>query len=197
MLKVHTARIYNWAQGKAQSSRAPLWLGLLFALELVLFVPLDPLLIFFCSQERKKTFLYIAIASVASLWSGIVGYLIGNFLWDLVGPYVVPHLISAHLFEKMSHHFQLYEGWAVFFGSFIPFPLKALSLAAGVFDLQFFSYVVALFLARLIRFSLIGGAMLVWGEKVKTFIDRHFHNILLIVGGKLALLFSLIWFLVK
>ena len=192
-MKIYAMRLYQWATQKASSSKAPLWIALLFTLEIVLLIPMDAILMFFCLQNPRKTFLYVLIASFASALSATIGYMLGHFLWDLIGSYVVPSLVSASLFERIAGHFQLYENWAVFFASFFPFPLKALSLAAGVFHVGFFSFFCYLSMARLLRFSLVGGSMLIWGEKVKNFIDRHFHRILLVAGAKVAAVFLFFW----
>ena len=191
------SKLYTWAIQKANSPKAPLWIGLLFFLEIALFIPLDAILMFFCLQNRSKIFLYVAIASVASLASGLIGYILGHFLWDLIGSYVVPHLLSTASFDKTSAHFQMYENWAVFFGGFIPFPLKALSLAAGVFKLGMLPFALSLFAARLLRFILIGGTMAIWGEKVKLFVERHFHRIIMVVGAKVAVAFLFFWVIAR
>jgi membrane protein YqaA with SNARE-associated domain len=196
MEKGHS-KLYHWAIQKANSPYAPFWVGLLFFMELVLFIPLDAILMFFCLENRKRIFLYVAIAAIASVLSGLVGYLAGHFLWDLIGTYIVPHLISHHAFARISNHFQLYENWAVFIGALIPFPLKALSLTAGVFHLGLLPFFLCLSLARALRFLVIGAAILYWGEKIKNFVGRHFHRIIMILGAKIAMVFFLFWILAK
>ncbi len=191
------SRLYAWAIQKANSPKASLWIGLLFFLELVLFVPLDTILLFFCLQNRSRIFLYVGIAAVASLASGVIGYLMGHFLWDLLGSYIVPYLISTSQFDRISTHFQAYENWAVFFGAFFPFPLKAVSLIAGVFHLGVLPFVLYLAAARFLRFFLIGSAMALWGEKVKDFVERHFHRILMVVGAKVAAALLFFWILAR
>ncbi len=192
-----SSRLYTWAIEKAASPKAPFWIGLLFFLELALFIPLDAVLMFFCLQNRSKILLYVTIASVSSLASGFCGYLLGHFLWDLVGPYIVPYLISNASFDRVSSHFHLYENWAVFIGALLPFPLKALSLGAGVFHLGIFPFVLCLFSARSLRFLVIGGTMALWGEKVKQFVERNFHRIIMVLGAKIAMVFFFFWIFAK
>jgi membrane protein YqaA with SNARE-associated domain len=191
------SRLYLWAIQKASSPKAPLWIGLLFVLELFLFIPLDAILMFFCLQNRSRIFLYASIATIASLASGLIGYLLGHFLWDLIGPYVVPHVITTASFDKISSQFQSYENWAVFFGGFIPFPLKALSLGAGVFRLGILPFMLCFAAARTLRFLLIGGMMAIWGEKVKLFVERHFSRIIMVIGAKVAMIFLFFWVFAK
>ncbi len=192
-----TTRLYNWAICKATSPRAPVWLGLLFTLELVLLIPLDAVMMFFCSQKKKNIFLYIWIATIASTMSGLVGYLFGHFLWDLIGGWVVPHLISTNTFERLSSQIQHYESWAVFFGGLAPFPLKALSLVSGVFDLGAASFAIFLAGARLLRFALIGVTMAIWGDPVRLFVDKHFHRIFMFLGAKVAVALLFFWVLAR
>jgi membrane protein YqaA with SNARE-associated domain len=196
-MKSTTTKLYNWATQKANSTHAPLWIALLFSLELILFIPLDAILMFFCMQNPRKTFLYVLIAGFASTLSGIAGYLLGHFLWDLLAPYIIPHLISAALFDRISGHFHLYEGWAVFFGSLLPFPLKALSLAAGVFHPGILLFSSLLLSARLLRFAFVGGAIAIGGAPLKNFVDKHFHRIILVVGAKIAAAFLFFWALAR
>ena len=183
-------RFYNWAIQRTESRRAPLWVGLIFFLELILFIPLDLILMFFCLQNRNRILLYILIAALASTLSGLCGYLLGHFLWDLIGPYIVPHIISASVFEHFAQHYQNYEIWAVFFGSLLPIPLKILSLSAGIFHLGVAPFVSFVLLARLLRFSIVGGIIQLWGERVKNFVDNHFKGLLLLIGAKIAIGFA-------
>jgi len=196
-MKARTSRLYNWATQKATSSKSPLWVGLLFFLELFLFIPLDAVLIFFCLQAPKKTFLYVSIAAIASTLAGILGYLLGHFLWDIVGSYIVPNLISTALFDRMSNHFQLYEHWAIFFGALLPFPLKALSIVAGVFHIGLIPFIAYLLIGRFLRFSIVGSAILIWGAQLKNFIERHFRWLLLLLTAKIALAVTFVFILAQ
>lgn len=172
-------------------------MSLLFLFEIALFLPLDAILVFFCLQNRKKIFLYILLATVFSTISGLCGYLLGHCLWDLIGPYIVPHLISAASFTKAAHHLQLYETRAIFFGALLPFPLKILSLTTGVFQLGLVPFLTYFITGRLLRFLAIGGSMMLWGDKVKTFMDKHFHSVIVLIGAKVAIVFTFLWLLTQ
>ncbi len=193
-MRQSTTKLYNWSIEKANSEKAPFWLALLFSLELILFIPLDAILMFFCLQNRSKIFLYVAIATIASTLSGLLGYTLGHYLWDLIQPAIIPYFISESSFTHFSTQFQTYEELAVFFGSLLPFPLKILSLVSGAFQLGVLPFLGCMLAARAIRFTLIGLSMAIWGEKVKTFLDKHFHRVFLLIGAKIALAAGLFWF---
>ena len=192
-MKKSTTRLYSWATNKASSEKASLWLGLLFCLEFFLFIPLDAVLIFFCLQRRHQIFSLVLIATLASALSGILGYGLGHFVWHLIHAWIVPYLISTASFESISQHLIAYENGAVFFAALVPFPLKAFSLVAGAFHLGFITFITYLILGRLLRFSLIGFCMALWGEKIKNFVDRHFHRLFMLLGAKIGIAFFLFW----
>lgn len=193
-MRAHTERLYRWTLKKAESSRAPYWLALVFALEIFLFIPLDPILIFCILQNRKNAWTYALIAALASCCSAALGYLVGHFLWDLASPYLIPQWISATTFDRIVSHVEHYEGWAIWLGAALPFPLKVLSLGAGVLQIGLTPFLLYFLLARLSRFCSIALSLWIWGDKVKTFLDRHFHRVFLLLGAKMALALGCIWF---
>lgn len=188
-------KIYAWACLKVHAPYATLWLGLLFLFELVLFVPLDALLMLFCLQKRERSFHFAAIAALSSTVSGIVGYMIGLFLWGSVGPYIVGPLVSEDFFNRMTLHYHQYESLAVFFGALLPLPFKVVALSAGFCQIPFIPFLTSVLAARLLRFFFVAGAMYRYGETINTFIDRYFHHIVFALGAKIALTVGFFWIL--
>jgi membrane protein YqaA with SNARE-associated domain len=186
-------KIYDWASKKVTSPHAAWWLGVIFFLELVLFIPLDALLMLFCWENREKRFLYATIATISSTLCGLAGYAIGYFLWDAIGPFVITHLISPDFFNRIVGHYTEYQNGAVFIGSLIPVPFKAISLSAGFCGLSLLPFVVCVFLARAVRFFFIAQMMQLWGPQVKAFVDRHFNRLLFALGAKVAIAFTFFW----
>lgn len=186
-------KIYHWAAKKAHSNYSPLWLGVIFLLEMALFIPLDAILMLFCLENPRKKYLYVTIATLISAFSGLVGYCLGLMLWDAIGPYVLAHLISPGFFNHLAQHYQFHQNWAVFVGSFLPIPFKAISLSAGACQISLIPFILFVFLARACRFLIIAELIRLWGSKIKDFIDRHFNRIIIAVGAKLALTFTFFW----
>jgi membrane protein YqaA with SNARE-associated domain len=186
-------KIYQWAANKAHSKHSPFWLGLVFALELVLFIPLDALLILFCMENPKKKYLYALVATLTSAVSACAGYYLGFVLWDAIGPFVVGHLISAKFFNNIVAHYNAHENLAVFTGSLLPIPFKAIALSAGACHISFPTFVLFVLCARFCRFFGVAKLMQLWGGKIKAFVDRHFSRIMMAVGAKIALTFTFFW----
>lgn len=186
-------KIYDWAAKKARSPHSHLWLGLVFLLEVGLFIPLDGILMLFCVENPKKKYLYAGVAALASSISGIAGYFLGYVLWDAIGPYVVGHLISEHFFNNIVKHYHAHQSLAVFIGGLLPIPFKAITLSAGACKVGLSSFVGFILLARTCRFFLEAKVMHLWGNKIRGFVSQHFNRILMAIGAKIALTFTFFW----
>jgi|SRR5579862_2482292 len=188
-------KVYNWAASKASLPLAPLWLGIIFASELFLFLPMDALLMLFCLQNPQRRFLYASIATVVSICMACVGYGIGLLLWDSMGPFIVKHLLSENTFHTFVQHYNLHESGAIFIGALLPIPFKIVTLSAGFCQLSLGNFLLFIGLARAVRFFSVAEAMYRWQAPIKRFIDRHFNRLLVGLGIKIVLSVSFFWIL--
>lgn len=186
-------KVYDWAAQKAFSPMAPLWLGCIFLLEMVLFLPMDALLMLFCLHNPQRRYIYAAVATLASVLIALAGYGVGYLLWDTIGPFVTSHLISPDFFNRLVEHYNAYEHIAVFLGSLLPIPFKAVTISAGFCKLSLGAYLVSVMCARAVRFFFVAEAMHRWGSPIRTFIDKHFRGIVIAIGAKIALTFGFFW----
>jgi membrane protein YqaA with SNARE-associated domain len=186
-------KIYAWASQKANSRFAPLWLGVIFFLELIFLIPMDAILLLFCLENPKRRYIYASVATLASLSSGIVGYFLGMAAWDLISPYVLDRMFSTSFFERICSHYLANQHSAVFLGSLLPIPFKAVTLSAGVCELALLPFLGMIFLGRFARFFLIAKVVQRWGIQIKNFVDKHFHRFIVAVGAKIALALTFFW----
>lgn len=172
--------IYDWMGSKTKSSYATSWLSALFFIEAVFFIPVDPLLILFCIENRKKSLLYATIATFSSVLGGVFGYIIGFFLFNSIGIKLVTWIISEATFNNAVGYYKAYQNWAVFIAGFTPLPYKAITLSAGFCNLPVVPFVLCSLLSRGARFFLVAGLLRIWGGKVKYFIDRYFNQLVVL-----------------
>lgn len=167
---------YDWMGKQVHSRYALAWLIFLFFIEASCFlIPVDPLLILFCIQNRSKSWMYATIATLASVAGGVFGYMIGALLWESVGMALVNALISQETFLSLVAKYKLYQNWAVMIGGFTPIPYKAVTLSAGFCKLPILPFIFYSLLSRGARFFLVAGAIWLWGERIKKFIDHYFN----------------------
>ncbi len=180
-------KLYDWLGKKVDSPFAIYWLAFFFFIEAIFFIPVDPLLILFCLNDRANSLWYATAATLSSVFGGVFAYLIGFVLWDWVGTYLVRLIISETIFNSIVEKYKFYQNWAVFIAGFTPIPYKAITLSAGFCRLYLPSFVFFSVLSRGLRFFLLAGAIRIWGKQIQLFIDRYFNQ--------LVILFTILLFL--
>ncbi|MBD3231497.1 DedA family protein [Candidatus Dependentiae bacterium] len=185
-------KIYDWMASKVHSKYAIWWLACLFFVEAFFFFPVDPLLILFCIQNNKRSFFYASISTISSILGGLAGYAIGALMWQSIGIKLVSWLISETTFNNAVLKYKIYQHWAVLIAGFTPLPYKAITLSAGFCNLPIMPFVIFSFISRGARFFLVSGAIYIWGEQIKDFIDRHFNQLVVLFTVILILSFWLL-----
>jgi len=88
-----------------------------------------------------------------------VGWMVGRS-----GDVVIPRSKGVKKLEKKLHK---WGSWMLFLLALIPFPYDIVAIIAGYLEFSYRSFVIPVFLARTIRFMLLGfGVVAVWGRVV-------------------------------
>ncbi|GAA0270000.1 YqaA family protein [Alteraurantiacibacter aestuarii] len=180
--------LYDWTMRKAADPRAEWWLALFAFVEASFFpIPPHPLLGLMCLAEPKKAVRFAAIATIASVAGGLLGYAIGWGVYDLVGEWMIEALGLTESFP-VAQCYLTQEPWAVF-SIFVakgvtPIPFKLLTITAGFVHLPIWLFLIASLLSRSISFMIVGVLFRLFGAPIKRFIDKY---LLLVTAGFVAL----------
>lgn len=190
-------RLYNWVIHFADTPHGERALFLLSFAESSFFpVPPDVLLAPLTLGAPKKWFRFAFSCSIASVLGGVLGYLIGMFLWEQIGGWVFAHLggigFTPENFDKFQEGYQKYGFWIVFTCGFTPLPYKVCTITAGIARIMFPGFVIASAISRSARFFLVAGLFGWKGEQIRPFIEKYFNwlslaFVILLVGGFAAL----------
>jgi len=182
-------RLYDWVLGWAETKYGLPVLCIVSFLESSVFpVPPDPLLMALSLGKPKNSIYYAIICSFMSILGGLLGYLIGWAIWELVSSFFFTYLFSIESFNFVSDKYNQNAFIAVIAAAFTPIPYKVFTIAAGVFKINFLLFFVASAIGRSSRFLIEGILIYYFGEKIKTFIEKYFNIlsllflILLILG---------------
>lgn len=184
---MRTARVvYDWMGAQVQSRYASATLACLFFIEAIIFLPVDPLFVFYCLERRTHTWRYATIATLASVAGACASYFIGFTLRLSIGNTIihtsyVRSLISSETFEQLCAQFQEHAWLTLFIAGFSPIPYKAATLVAGFCTISLVPVIICSFITRGVRFYGIAWLVHRWGNRVKDFIDR-FLNILVVLS---------------
>jgi len=186
-------RLYDWTLSLAEKRNA-LWglFGVAFAESSFFPIPPDVLLIPLCLGGPKRALLVAAVCSLGSIVGGMFGYLIGSFFFDAVGRPILEFYHAMATFQYLVGEYEKNAVWIVFTAAFTPIPYKAITITAGVAKISFLPFVLASAAGRSMRFFLVAGLIMSFGEKVRAFIEKYFEVLtivfsVLLIGGFLLL----------
>ena len=118
-------RMYYWCGQQVHTIYAVPLLALLFFVEAIFFIPVDPLLILYCIEDRMQSFYFATVATFSSVAGGLMAYFIGYAIWESCGKLLVNILFTPETFNNAIRYYEQYESWAVLIAGFTPVPYKA------------------------------------------------------------------------
>jgi len=191
-------KLYNWVLSWSETKYGmPVLAGVAFLESSIFPIPPDPLLIALSLGKPKNSFYYVLICSVMSIIGGITGYMIGFILWNQVSPFFFSYLLSVETFNYVGEKYNDNAFLSVLGAAFTPIPYKVFTLAAGVFKIDFVHFMFASAIGRTSRFLIEGVLIYIYGNKIKTFLDKYFNLFCLLFFVLLLLGFIIVKYLVK
>ncbi len=189
-------RVYDWMMKMAEHPKA-LWAmsGVSFVESSFFPIPPDIMLIPMVLAKRHKAFLYATAATIASVLGGVLGYLIGALLFDMIGQPLLEFYGYGGKFSEFAARYNEWGAWIVLMAGLTPFPYKVITIASGATGLGFPIFMLASIVARAIRFYAVCGLLYMFGAQIRTFIEKYFgfvtlaFFIMLIAGFALIKLF--------
>ncbi|MDD5331377.1 MAG: DedA family protein [Candidatus Nanoarchaeia archaeon] len=141
-------------------------------------VPPDILLIILCLADPKNALWFSLVCTVGSVLGAIFGYGIGY----VGGRPILNKLFKQEKIDKVHRLFEKHGGLAIFIAGFTPIPYKVFTIASGVFYIKLRTLIIYSIIGRGLRFFLVGGLIMFFGNPIIAFIDKYFETISLLVG---------------
>lgn len=166
--------LYKWVVGWAETKQAEKALmGISFAESSFFPIPPDPLLIAMVMAHPTKFLRFAFICTASSVLGGMFGYLIGIAFFGTVGQWIVDTYHLEEMFQLIAVKYEANAFLTVFTAGFTPIPYKLITVSAGVFQINFGSFVVASILGRAGRFYLVAYLMHHFGRRYKDSIEKY------------------------
>jgi membrane protein YqaA with SNARE-associated domain len=182
-------RLYERTMQAAVGPRAERALGLVAFAESSFFpVPPDVMIVPMVLARPQAAWRIAAIATVASVVGGLFGYLIGAFLFETVGRWLVDLYGYADEFARFQALYREYGIWIVLIGGLTPFPYKVVTIASGVAGYPLLPFVLGSVATRGARFFVEAALLYRFGPPIRAFIERWLGwlataFLLLLIGG--------------
>jgi membrane protein YqaA with SNARE-associated domain len=185
-------RLRDWIVGLARHRHALRWLALVSFLEssCVPFSP-DILIVPMALAMPRRALAIGAIATVASVAGGFLGYAIGHFLFHLIGQPILRFYDAEALFEAFRALYHAWGLWIVLAGGFTPIPYKVVAIASGAVGLDPMTFALASLVSRGSRFFLEAWLIARYGDRIRGFVENRLvlltaSALVLLLGGVLA-----------
>jgi membrane protein YqaA with SNARE-associated domain len=188
-------KLYDWMMRTASSKGAPWALGIVSFVESSFFpIPPDVMLIPMVLSDRQKAWWYATIATVTSVFGGLLGYAIGYFAYEAIGLPILAFYGKEHALDSFIQFVHEYGVPAIIIKGATPIPFKVVTIAAGVAHMDLLAFVGASIVARAMRFYLVAGLLYFFGQPIREFIERRLTLVTtvfvaVLVGGFVAIKF--------
>jgi membrane protein YqaA with SNARE-associated domain len=188
-------RLYDWMLSVSESRHAPYALAAVAFAESSFFpIPPDLILIPMSLATPRRAWRYAAIATIASVAGGVLGYGIGALLFDTIGQWLI-HLYGYA--DRMAALKETYARWGalvILVKGLTPIPYKLVTIVSGLLGYNFALFVLLSLLTRGARFFLLAGALNRFGDPLKVALERHFA---VFIGGLAIIIVLGFWIAAK
>lgn len=184
--------IYEWTLSLAGSRHAVWALAAVSFVESSFFpIPPDALLVPMILADRRRAWLYAAVATAASVLGGFLGYAIGFYAFDAIGMPLLRFYGVTGQYDALHHLYDQWGAWLILIKGATPIPYKLVTIASGAFHFDLLIFAICSLISRGVRFFLVAGLLWRFGEPIRDFIEKRLTlvfavSVAAIVGGFLA-----------
>ena len=186
-------RLYDWTMTLA-ANRNAVWILVAVAfIESSIFpIPPDVLLIPMILAARRDAWRLAAIATLASVAGGFLGYAIGYYAFAAIGRPILDFYHIMDRYDALKASFDQWGAWIIILKGMTPIPYKLITITSGALDFNLVTFTIASIISRSLRFFLLAALLWWFGEPVRLFIERRLTLVtsvfvVLLVGGFVAL----------
>jgi membrane protein YqaA with SNARE-associated domain len=148
-------------------------------------IPPDVLLAPMALAQPAKAWRFALIATVASVFGGMLGYAIGALLYDTLGSWLINLYGYGAKMDALKATYAQW-GWLVILVKGVtPIPYKLVTITSGLLGYNFPLFVALSVVTRGARFFLVAGVLTWFREPVRNALERNFAAV---VGASVALI---------
>ncbi len=173
-MKIFT-NIYNYTINLANKEKVLKYLyGLSFIESFIFPIPPDVLLAPI-ALTRKYNWVRLAFfTTLYSVFGGIVGYIIGSFLFEVE---ILNNIVSEENFFEAKKLFNNHGFLIIFLAGFTPLPYKVFTITAGYMSIAIIPFFIASFIGRGLRFFLVSAIFYFFGLDRANRLKNYFEYI--------------------
>jgi membrane protein YqaA with SNARE-associated domain len=125
------------------------------------------------------------ICTITSVLGGVLGYVIGYYLFEAVAMPVLSAYGHADALARFEDWFQRWGAAVILVKGLTPIPFKIVTIAAGAAKMDFLIFILTAVVTRGARFFLLAWLIRRFGPSVREFIEKR---LTLVTTGAAALI---------
>src|SRR5690348_7382717 len=167
-------RIYDWCIASADKPHA-LWLmGLIsFAESSVFPIPPDTMLIPMSLARPDKAWTYATVCTFTSVAGGVLGYVIGAYLYDTVGHWLIQMYGYGDKVEAFRELYAKWGTWIILVKGLTPIPYKIVTITSGFAGYNLALFILFSAITRAGRFFVLAFLLHRYGPQAREIIERR------------------------
>ena len=166
--------LYDRVLALAAHRRAPAYLAAVsFAESSVFPVPPDAMLVPMCIARPERAYRYAAICTAASVLGGVLGYLLGLYLFEALAEPVLRAYGHADALVRFQGWYDRWGALVILIKGLTPIPYKIVTIASGAAHFSFAVFLAASVATRGARFFLLAFLLRRFGPPIRDFIERR------------------------
>src|SRR5687768_7673267 len=167
-------RLYDWCIAAAGKPHASWIMGAVSFVESSFFpVPPDVMLIPMSLARPDRAYFYATLCTVTSVAGGVLGYIIGAYLYDSVGLWLMQLYGYGDKIEAFREAYAEWGAWIIVLKGMTPIPYKIVTIASGFAGYPILPFILLSFVARAMRFYLWAFLLSRYGRQAREILEKR------------------------
>jgi membrane protein YqaA with SNARE-associated domain len=167
-------KIYDWCIAEAGKPHATWLMGFVSFIESSFFpVPPDAMLIPMSLARPDRAYYFATVCTVTSVAGGVLGYVIGYFLYDTLGLWLMQLYGYGDKVEAFREAYREWGAWIIVLKGMTPIPYKIVTIASGFAEYPIIPFILLSFVARGMRFYLVAFLIHRYGLRAREIIEKR------------------------
>ena len=167
-------RIYDWCIAAADKPFAPWLMGAVSFAESSIFpIPPDTMLIPMSLARPDKAWRFATLCTVTSVAGGVLGWVIGAYLYDTVGHWLIQMYGYGDKVEAFRAAYAKWGTLIILVKGVTPIPYKIVTITSGFAGYNLWLFILLSFVARGMRFYLTAFLLNRYGARAREVIEKR------------------------